>query len=74
MNKIDALEKLRETRQLDTTMLKPLGITFEQFLRLGQFDKERYERSIDRFIRREDSKIKAKMQEAAAKRKETGNE
>ena len=57
MNKQKALNQLKETRQLSTALLKPLDVTFEQFLRLGQWPAERQEQAIDRLIAREEKKV-----------------
>jgi hypothetical protein len=50
MTKQQALKKLRETKQLSTAMLKPLGIGFETFLRLGQLPDHKYNEMIDRYL------------------------
>ena len=41
MTKQQALTELKRTRELNTNMLEPLGISFEAFLRLAQFSKEK---------------------------------
>ena len=41
MTRTQALKKLNETRQLSTKMLKPLGISFEAFLRFAQLPDAR---------------------------------
>jgi len=63
MNKFEALEMLKETRQLNTKMLEPLDTSFERFLRIAQFSKVRYEKYIDKLIKREEEKVNAKFQE-----------
>jgi hypothetical protein len=37
MNEKQAIEQLRETKEITTGMLEPLGIKFETFLRFSQF-------------------------------------
>ncbi len=36
MTREQAIERLKETRELTTDLLEPLGISFESFLRLAQ--------------------------------------
>ncbi len=50
MTKVQAVNKLKTTKQLSTEMLRPLGITFEHFLRLAQLPKEKAEIIIDKMI------------------------
>ena len=52
MTRATALKRLRETRKVDTKMLKPLNVTFEQFLRLAKVSPELHERVIDALIER----------------------
>jgi hypothetical protein len=40
MKKIEAIEKLIKTGEITTGMLKPLGISFESWLRYAQAPKE----------------------------------
>ena len=56
MNKRQALTELKRTRELNTNMLEPLGISFESFLRLAQFSKEKRTEVIERLIIAKDSK------------------
>ena len=56
MNKRQALTELKRTRELNTNMLEPLGISFESFLRLAQFSKEKRTEAIERLIIAKDSK------------------
>ena len=65
MTKIEALEVLKETRQLNTVILDPLDLTFEYFLRFSQLDEKRCKMHIDRIIRREEKKISLAMQQKA---------
>ena len=65
MTKLEALEVLKETRQLRTDILDPLDLSFEFFLRFVQLDEARCERQIDRIIRREEKKISLAMQQKA---------
>jgi len=52
MNQATALKRLKETRKVSTAMLKPLNVTFEQFLRLAQVSPKRHEQAIDALIKR----------------------
>tara|TARA_R110002153_G_scaffold270475_1_gene436879 strand:+ start:1008 stop:1220 length:213 start_codon:yes stop_codon:yes gene_type:complete len=56
MTKQQALTELKRTRELNTNMLEPLGISFEAFLRLAQFSKEKRTEAIERLIIAKDSK------------------
>jgi len=51
MSKKEALAQLKSTRTLSTNLLKPLGIPFENFLRLAQMSKERQQILIDKIIK-----------------------
>ena len=61
MTKKTALKKLKEGRVLYTSMLKALDVTFEQFLRLGQWPEERVQHAYDLLIRREEKKLGGDM-------------
>lgn len=50
MTQAQAIKQLAETRELYTDMLEPLCITFEQFLRLAQLPKDRFDAVIDKMI------------------------
>ena len=50
MTRDEAVRKLVETRKLYTDMLKPLGVTFEQFLQFAQMSDTAQERAIGRLI------------------------
>ena len=50
MTKVQAITRLKKTRQLSTGMLKPFGISFESFLRFAQLSDERCEQLIDQLI------------------------
>lgn len=54
----EALDQLKTTLQLSTAMLKPLGISFETFLRFSQGDSEWQEMSIIRLIHKLENKRK----------------
>jgi len=56
MTKQQALTELKRTKVLKTDMLEPLGISFESFLRLGQFSKEKRAEAVERLIIAKDSK------------------
>lgn len=51
MTKTEAIKQLVETRTVSTAMLKPLGFSFESFLRLAQLPKEQADKVIDDLIR-----------------------
>ena len=51
MSRTEALRLLKSTRTLSTNMLEPLGIPFENFLRLAQMDRERRQIMIDKIIK-----------------------
>ena len=50
MTKEQAIQKLTETKCLSTDLLKPLGISFEKFLQLAQFNKQQQEDAIRNLI------------------------
>ena len=50
MTKQQALKELRETKTLTTRMLKPLGVSFETFLKYSQLTKEKREEVIREVI------------------------
>ena len=47
-----AVKQLNETRTLSTDLLKPLNISMEAFLRLGQMSKERSDLAVERLIKK----------------------
>ena len=47
-----AVEQLNSTRTLSTDLLKPLNISMEAFLRLGQMSKERSDLAVERLIKK----------------------
>ena len=47
-----AVEQLNSTRTLSTELLKPLNISMEVFLRLGQMSKERRDSAVERLIKK----------------------
>ncbi len=57
MNKREALDKLKSTRELSTNMLDPLGVTFEQFLRFAQLNTKTAEKAIDLLINRTEKEV-----------------
>ena len=59
MTKTKALQQLKQARTLSTNMLSALDVTFEQFLRLGQMDADRTQKSYDALIAREEAKLRA---------------
>lgn len=50
MTREQAIKKLRNTGALSTGMLKPLGISFEYFLRFSQFPKQKAAEAITEMI------------------------
>ena len=50
MTKTEAKEQLAKTRILSTELIKPLGLSFEVFLRFAQVDKDTQEKVIDKLI------------------------
>lgn len=50
MTKQEAKEQLAKTRILSTSLLNPLGLSFEVFLRFAQVDKDTQEKVIDKLI------------------------
>ena len=60
MTKKKALKQLKEERDLCTSMLDALDVSFEQFLRLGQWPEEKVQHAYDLLIKREEEKIRAK--------------
>ena len=57
MTQTQALHTLKTTRKLNTAMLKPLGVTFEQFLRFAQLGPATTEKAIDRLIKRTERRL-----------------
>jgi hypothetical protein len=50
MSKEEAKAELAKTRILSTNLLKPLGLSFEVFLRFAQVDKDTQNKVIDKLI------------------------
>ena len=50
MNFEQALDRLKSTMDLETSMLEPLGIPFDHFLRYCQMSSEQSRRAIYRLI------------------------
>lgn len=50
MTRQEAKAKLIETRNLSTAMLEPLGISFETFLKVAQYNDETYSKVMDKVI------------------------
>lgn len=50
MTKQEAKDQLAKTRILSTSLLKPLGLSFEVFLRFAQVDKDTQNKVIDKLI------------------------
>ena len=47
-----AVKQLNETRILSTDLLKPLNISMEVFLRLGQMSQDRQDLAVERLIKK----------------------
>jgi len=47
-----AVKQLNNTRILSTDLLKPLNISLESFLRLGQMSQERRDLAVERLIQK----------------------
>jgi len=47
-----AVKQLNETRVLSTDLLKPLNISMEAFLRLGQMSQEQSDLAVERLIKK----------------------
>ena len=45
-------KQLNETRILSTDLLKPLNISFESFLKLGQMSQEHRDLAVERLIQK----------------------
>ena len=56
MTQTQALHTLKTTRKLNTAMLKPLGVTFEQFLRFAQLGPATTQKAIDLLIERTENR------------------
>ena len=56
MTQAQALHTLKATRKLNTAMLKPLGVTFEQFLRFAQLGPATTQKAIDLLIERTENR------------------
>ena len=47
-----AVKQLNNTRILSTDLLKPLNISFESFLRLGQMSQDQRDAAVERLIKK----------------------
>ena len=47
-----AVKQLNNTRILSTDLLKPLNISFESFLRLGQMSPDQRDAAVERLIKK----------------------
>ena len=57
MTKKQALQKLKSGRVLYTNMLEALDVSFEQFLRVAQWNEAKVQRAYDKLIKREETKL-----------------
>ena len=68
MKKITAMKKFLATRELSTELLKPLGISFESFLRFAQLPKEQADQLIASLVVKYERALEAeKLRRKAAK-------
>ena len=67
MTKLEALDILKEEKQLRTDILEPLDISFEFFLHFAQMNETRQRKHIKRLIKREEKKVQHSMNEIAYK-------
>tara|TARA_Y100001938_G_scaffold138608_1_gene204369 strand:- start:380 stop:610 length:231 start_codon:yes stop_codon:yes gene_type:complete len=67
MTKLEALDILKEEKQLRTDILEPLDISFEFFLHFSQLDEKRQRRHVKRLIKREEKKVQQSMNEIVKK-------
>lgn len=67
MTKLEALDILKEEKQLRTDILEPLDISFEFFLHFSQLDEKRQRRHVKRLIKREEKKVQQSMNEVVKK-------
>ena len=47
-----AVKQLNNTRILSTDLLKPLNISFESFLRLGQMSQQQRDQAVEKLIKK----------------------
>jgi hypothetical protein len=57
MDKQTAVNKLKANRTISTDMIPALDITFEQWLRVAQYNEKSFQICIDRLIAREEKKL-----------------
>ena len=57
MDKQTAVNKLKSNRTINTDMIPALDITFEQWLRVAQYNGKSFQICIDRLIAREEKKL-----------------
>ena len=67
MTKLEALDVLKEEKQLRTDILEPLDISFEFFLHFSQMNESRQRRHVKRLIKREEKKVQQSMNDIAKK-------
>lgn len=51
MTRKEALKELKETKTLTTQLLNPLGVSFEQFLKLAQANQKQQTIAINKLIK-----------------------
>lgn len=52
-----AYQELKKTRTISTAMLKPLGVSMDQFLQLGQLPKAKHDEIIDKYLKHLEQKF-----------------
>ena len=52
MDKQEILAQLKETRVIDTSMLKAIGMSFEVFLQYAQLSKEAQDKVVSKAIKK----------------------
>ena len=67
MTKLEALDILKEEKQLRTDILEPLDISFEFFLHFAQMNEKRQRKHVKRLIKREERKVQTSMDEIVKK-------
>ena len=71
MTKLEALDILKEEKQLRTDILEPLDISFEFFLHFSQMNESRQRRHVKRLIKREEKKVQQSMNDIVKKIRNT---
>jgi hypothetical protein len=67
MTKLEALDILKEEKQLRTDILEPLDISFEFFQHFSQMNEKRQKKHVKRLIKREEKKVQVSISEITKK-------